>query len=79
MTRIEQICETSNFIDDCLKKHDFQENHVALFLADFNVDAVGEKHPSDYVKSFTRPEVLFTFFFKLYFFHKDFGFRWRLL
>ena len=41
VTRLCQLEELSVFIEKCLEKNDFQENHLALFLADFNVDAKG--------------------------------------
>lgn len=60
VTRTEQIHELSYFVKDCLEKYNFQDNHVALFLADFNVDAKGERHPLDYISAFSRPEVFFS-------------------
>ena len=30
---------------------------MAIFLADFNVDAKGEKHPLDFVAAFEKQEV----------------------
>ena len=57
MTRLQQFCELSTFIEKCLVNNGFQEDHLAIFLADFNVDAKGEKHPLDFVAAFEKQEV----------------------
>lgn len=37
-------------MEEMLKKHNFEENHLALIAGDFNVNSRNCIHPIDYVK-----------------------------
>jgi len=57
VTRLYQIEELAVFIEKCLDKNQFQGSNLCLFLADFNVDAKGEKYPMNFVSLFGRKNV----------------------
>ena len=57
MTRLHQLEELAVFVEKCLDKNQFKENNLCLFLADFNVDAKGEKYPMNFVSSFNEKNV----------------------
>lgn len=59
----------SVFVDKCLTKNEFQEDHVALFLADFNVDANQGKYPLHFISSFEKKEVSVLGIILLSFYH----------